>query len=96
MPRPTGADFFVVFVLLRVSREATLEAVLPELGEPGVSGVGVQAQLQVIVVEGFDQFGLELHGDSTLCFLLVPLHHLVAVGPAVAAGTGQTMVWSGV
>lgn len=75
-----------------MSREATLEAVLPELGEPGVSSVGVQAQLQVVVVEGFDHFGLELHGDSTLCFLLVALDHLVTVGPAVAAATGQTIL----
>lgn len=87
---PTGADFFVVFVLLRVPWKATLEAVLPELGEPGVSVIGVQTQLQVVVVERFDHFRLELHGDPPLRLLLVPLHHLVTIGPPVAAGTGQT------
>lgn len=51
---PTRTDFFVVLVLLWMAREATLESVLPELGEPGVSPVGVQTQLQVIVVEGLD------------------------------------------
>lgn len=93
---PTGADSFVVFVLLRVSRKATLEAVLPELGEPGVPSVGVQTQLQVVVVKRFDHFRLELHGDSSVCFLLIPLYHFVTIGPPVAVETRQAMLSSAV
>lgn len=64
--------------------QTALEAVLPELGEPGVPGVGIQSQLQVVVVEGLDHRGLKLHGDAALGFLLVALNHLVAVSPPVA------------
>lgn len=79
-----------------MSRKATLEAILPELGEPGVPSVGVQTQLQVVVIKRFDHFRLELHGDSSLCFLLVPLYHLVTIGPPVAVETGQMMFSSAV
>lgn len=79
-----------------MSRKATLEAVLPELWEPGVPSVGVQMQLQVVVVKRFDHFRLELHGDSSLCFLLVPLYHLVTISPPVTVETGQAMLSSAV
>lgn len=82
---PTGADFLVVLVLLRVSWQAALEAVLPELSEPGVPGVGVQSQLQIVIVKGLDDLRLQLHGDSSLGLLLIALHHLIAVRPAVTA-----------
>ena len=84
-PRLTQADFLVVLVLLCVARQAALEAVLPELGEPGVPGVGVQTQLQEVVVERRDLRRLQLHGDAPLRLLLIALHHLVTVGPAIAA-----------
>lgn len=83
---PTGADLLVALVLLRVACKAALETVLPELGEPGVSGVAVQTQLQIVIIKGLDHLRLQLHGDSPLCFLLVSLHNLVPVGPSIAAG----------
>ena len=86
---PTGADFLVVFVLLWVALEAALETVLPELREPGVPGVSVQAQLQVVIIKGFDHLRLQLHGDSSLCFLLITLHNLVTVCPPITAGARE-------
>ena len=74
--------------------EAALEAVLPELGEPRVAGVGLQAQLQEVVVEGGDLLRLQLHCDASHRLLLVLLHHLVPVGPAVAVESqaGQEVI----
>ena len=66
-----------------MSGEAALEAVLPELGEPGVAGVGAELEPQEVVVEGGDLVRLQLHGDAAHRLLLVTLHHLDAVGPAV-------------
>lgn len=70
---------------MRVSGEAALKAVLPELGKPRVAGVGAEPELQEVVVKGGDLFGLQLHGDAPHGLLLVPLHHLHTVRPAVAA-----------
>lgn len=70
---------------MRVSRKAALEAVLPELGEPRVAGVGAEPELQEVVVEGGDLLGLQLHRDASHSLLLVSLHHLHSVGPAVTA-----------
>lgn len=83
----------VIQVLLRVSGETALEAVLPELGEPRVAGVGAQPELQEVVVEGGDLFRVQLHGDATHRLLLVSLHHLDPVGPAVAA-EGKSKWWT--
>ena len=69
--------------------EAALETILPELGKPGVPGVGVQTQLQVVVIKGFDHLRLQLHSDSSLCFLLITLHNLVTVCPAITAGARE-------
>lgn len=66
-----------------MARYTALEAVLPELGEPRVPGVGVQAQLQEVVVKRLDLLGLQLHGDASVGFLLVSLHHLVTICPSV-------------
>lgn len=70
---------------MRVSGEAALKAVLPELGEPRVADVGAEPELQEVVVKGGDLFGLQLHGDAPHGLLLVALHHLHSVRPAVAA-----------
>ena len=47
----TGAGAVEHGALLGMSPQPALEAVLPELGEPGVPQVGVGPQLQVIIVE---------------------------------------------
>lgn len=73
-------------VLLGVSREAALKAVLPKLGEPRVTLVCAEPELQVVVVEGGDLFGLELYCDAAQRLELVALHHLHPVGPAITAG----------
>lgn len=68
-----------------MSGKAALKPVLPELGEPRVAGVGAEFELQEVVVEGGDLFGLQLHGDAAYGLLFVPLHHLDPVCPAVTA-----------
>lgn len=68
-----------------MSGKAALKPVLPELGEPRVAGVGAEFELQEVVVEGGDLFGLQLHGDAAHSLLFVPLHHLHPVCPAVTA-----------
>lgn len=67
-----------------MSGKAALEAVLPELREPRVAGVGAEPELQEVIVEGGDLFRLQLHRDAPHRLLLVPLHHLHSVCPAVA------------
>lgn len=69
--------------------EAAVKAVLPELGEPGVPGVVLRPQLQVVVVKPLDVGGLELDGDAAGCFSHVAIRHVVAVGPAVTANTEE-------
>ena len=66
--------------------DPALEAVLPELREPGVPGVSVQTQLQEVVVEGGDPLGLQLGGDTTHGLLLIALRHFSSVGPTVTGG----------
>ena len=56
---------------------------LPELGEPWVAGVGAEPELQEVIVEGGHLCGLQLHGDATHGLVLVALHHLHSVCPAV-------------
>lgn len=68
-----------------MSGKAALKAVLPELREPGVAGVGAEPELQEVIIEGGDLCGLQLHGDAPHRLLLVALHHLHAVCPAVTA-----------
>ena len=92
MLSPTGADLLVVLVLLWMTRQAALETILPELREPGVPGVGVQPQLQVVVVEGLDHLRLQLHGDSSFCLVLVTLDNLVAVRPSITAGAREEAI----
>lgn len=47
----TGAGAVVHAALLWMSSQPALEAMLPELGEPGVPQVGIRLQIQVIIVE---------------------------------------------
>lgn len=68
-----------------MSGKAALKPVLPELGEPRVAGVGAEPELQEVVVEGGDLFRLQLHSDAAHSLLLVSLHHLNSVCPAVTA-----------
>lgn len=79
----TAAGAVVLAALLRVTLEAAVEAVLPELGEPGVPGVVLRSQLQVVVVEPLDVGRLELDGDAAGRLPHVAVRHVVAVGPAV-------------
>lgn len=81
----TWAVFCIVQVLLWVSGKATLKAVLPKLWEPWIAGVGAELELQEVTVEGGDLFRVQLHSDATNGFMLIPLHHLNAVCPAVTA-----------
>lgn len=68
-----------------MSGKATLKAVLPKLWEPWIAGVGAELELQEVTVEGGDLFRVQLHSDATNGFMLIPLHHLNAVCPAVTA-----------
>lgn len=72
-------------VLLRVSPQPALEAMLPEFGEPRVPHVGVGCQLQVVVIEPGHVGRLQLYRDSAFRLLLVAVGHVVPVRPAVAA-----------
>lgn len=47
----TGAGAVVHAVLLRVTPQSALEAMLPEFREPRVPHVGIGRQLQVVVIE---------------------------------------------
>lgn len=76
-----------------MSGKAALKAVLPELREPRVAGVGAEPELQEVIIEGGDLFGLQLHGNAPHGLLLVPLHHLHSVCPAVAARENKKQ-WS--
>lgn len=88
-PELTATGAVVLAALLRVTLEAAVEAVLPELGEPGVPGVVLRPQLQVVVVEPLDVGRLELDGDAAGRFPHVAVRHVVAVGPAVTAKTEE-------
>lgn len=81
----TGAGTVVDAVLLRVSPQSALEAMLPEFGEPRVPHVGVGRQLQVVMIEPGHVGRLQLYRDSAFGFLLVAIGHVVPVRPAVAA-----------
>lgn len=82
----TCADFLVVMVLLRMTRNAALEAVLPKLSKPRVPCVGVQTQLQKVLVKWLNFFRLQLHCDPTICFLLISFYHLITICPAITLG----------
>lgn len=86
----TGAGAVVDAVLLRVSPQSALEAMLPEFGEPRVPHVGVGRQLQVVVIEPGHIGRLQLYRDSAFRLLLVAVGHVVPVRPAVtASGEGK-------
>lgn len=75
-----------------MSGKAALEAVLPELGEPRVAGVGAELELQEVVVEGGDLVRLQLHSEAAHSLLFVTLHHLDPVGPAVTAERNTLLI----
>lgn len=81
----TAAGAVESAVLLRVSLQPTVEAVLPELGEPGVSWVVFGTQFQVIIVEPLDVCGLQLYGDAAGGLAHVPVSDVITVRPAVTA-----------
>lgn len=83
----TWAVACIVQVLLGVSGKTALEAVLPELGEPWIAGVRAEFELQEVIVEGGDLFRVQLHGDASHGLVLITLHHLHPVRPAVTAHT---------
>lgn len=83
--RLTGAGAVVLDVLLWVAPQPALEAVLPELREPGVPHIGVGLEVEIIAVEPGHVGRLKLDGDATRRLLLVAVGHVVPVGPAVAA-----------
>lgn len=96
MKAATWAITCIILVFLWVSGKAALKAVLPELREPWVAGVGAEPELQEVIIEGGDLFGLQLDGDAPHGLLLVPLHHLHPVCPAVATreNNKQWSKWS--
>lgn len=82
----TGAAAVVFRVLLWMSSQPALEAVLPELRKPGIPQVGVRLQVQVILIKPGHISRLQLYSDSTGRFLLVAVSNVVPVSPAI---TGQ-------
>lgn len=68
-----------------MSGKAALEAVLPELGEPRVAGVGAELQLQEVIIKGGHVRRLQLDGDAAHRLGFESLHHLHPVCPAVTA-----------
>lgn len=81
----TGAGPVVFETLLRMTLQPALEAVLPELDEPGVPEVGVRLQVQVVIIEPCDVSRLKLDSDSASCLPLEAISDIIAVSPAVAA-----------
>lgn len=79
----TGAGAVVHGALLRVAPQPALEAVLPELWEPGIPQVGIGLQVQVIIIEPGHICRLKLYSDSTSCLLLVAISHIVPVSPTI-------------
>lgn len=77
-----------------MSGKAALEAELPELWEPGVASVGAEPELQEVVVEGGDLCRLQLDRDAAHRLLLVALHHLHSVCPAITAERERGVVRS--
>lgn len=71
--------------------QPALEAVLPELGEPGVPQVGVGLQVQVVIVEPGHVRRLQLDGDPASRLPLVAISHIVPVGPAVTEQETQVV-----
>lgn len=69
--------------LLRVSLQSALEAMLPELREPGVAYVHLRRQVEVVVVEPGHVGRLELDGDPPRGLTLVAVCHIIPVCPAV-------------
>lgn len=82
-PVATWAVPHVILVLLRVSGDATLEAVLPELGEPWVAGVGAELELEEVLIKGGDLVGLQFDRDAARGLVFVSLYHLNSVRPAI-------------
>lgn len=82
----TGACAVVYSAFLWMSPQPALEAVLPELREPGVPRVGIWLQVEIIIIKPGHVRRLQLYCDSACCFLLVSISHIIPVSPAV---TGQ-------
>lgn len=87
----TGAGAVVHGALLWMTPQPALEAVLPELGEPGVPQVGVGLQVQVIIIEPGHIGRLQLYSDSTSSFLLIAISHIVPVRPTITIGGGERL-----
>lgn len=62
---------------------AALKSVLPELREPGVARVGVQAQLQVVVIKRQHLRRLQFDSDASICFGFITFNDFISVCPAV-------------
>lgn len=64
-------------------RDAALKSVLPELRKPGVAGVGVQTQLQIVVIKRQDLWRLQFDSDASVCFRFITFNDFISVGPTV-------------
>lgn len=81
----TGAGLVVFGALLRMSLQPALEAVLPELREPGVPEVRVRLQVQVVIIKPCDVSRLQLDSDSPCCLPLEAVSDIIAVRPTITA-----------
>lgn len=81
----TATGAVVLAALLRVAFQPTVEAMLPELREPGVPLVVLRPKLQVVLVEPLHVSRLELDGDAAGRFPHVAVCHVVPISPTITA-----------
>lgn len=85
--RLTVASLVVLAVLLRKPFQPALKAMLPKFLKPRVSEVCFWPEFQIIIIKPLDIGRLELDGNSTDSFSLIPICHVIPVSPAI---TGET------
>lgn len=64
---------------------STVEALLPELTEPRVPGVGIGVKVEVVLVEIRDVGRMDADGYAAPCLTLVSLSDVASISPAVTA-----------
>lgn len=69
--------------------QATAKAVLPELFEPRVPGVGVRVQFGKVIFELTDRVGCQLDGERAVRRCLASSHHALLCPPPIAGHPGE-------